>query len=254
MSDGALILTYHAVEHGPAPLCIAPSLFAQHLEALSAAGARPVTISQLPARIESGAPFGSAVALTFDDAFASVADQAAPLLAERGWPATVFAVSEHLGRHNDWPTQPARAPNLALADRRQLALLAASGWEIGSHGARHEPLDSAGVDEAEAEVVASRQRLEQSLGVHVESFAYPYGVRPSDAALAAVRRSYRAACTGSIGRVGPGTDHHMLPRVDAHYLRSTKLLGAAVRGRLGVYLATRSIARRTRRLLISDFR
>ena len=47
MSRSALILTYHAVEPGPAPLCVDPGVFREHLAALADAGATVLTVSQM---------------------------------------------------------------------------------------------------------------------------------------------------------------------------------------------------------------
>ena len=111
----AVVLTYHAVEDGPAPLCIDPELFRAQLDCLLEVGAEALTISGLAACLRDGTLPARAVALTFDDGCASVARTAAPLLAERGLTATVFCVAGHLGGQNDWPTQPNGMPSLALA-------------------------------------------------------------------------------------------------------------------------------------------
>ena len=48
------------------------------------------------------------LALTFDDGFANFAEHAVPVLQRLSFPATVFVVSGHCGRLNDWPGQPVR--------------------------------------------------------------------------------------------------------------------------------------------------
>ena len=105
---GGLVVTYHAIEPGDSPLCIEPSLFEEHVEALAAASAAVLTVSELARAARDGTLPENAVAITFDDAFASVARAAAPILERLGYPATVFAVVGHLGGANDWPTQPAQ--------------------------------------------------------------------------------------------------------------------------------------------------
>ena len=114
MSGGALILTYHAIEEGPAPLCVEPALFERHLDCIVAAGSRTVTVATLAEAVRRGERLDGLVAITFDDGFASVARTAWPLLAERGLTATVFCVAGYLGGANDWPTQATGAPRLPL--------------------------------------------------------------------------------------------------------------------------------------------
>lgn len=253
MSDSALIVTYHAIEVGPPPLCIPPDLFAVHLDCLLECGAQTMTISELARASGRGEFPDRAVAITFDDGFRSVATEAAPRLAERGMSATVFAVAGHLGAENDWPTQPSRAPRLALADASELAELGRSGFEIGSHGMYHVPLTDADESVARVELERSRARLEQILGAPVRTFAYPYGAAPSAAARATVQRTYDSAALGPLARVQAGENPYSLPRVDAHYLRRPELLRSAAVGSLGLYLRARRLGARARRAFVDDW-
>lgn len=247
-----LILTYHAVEEGPAPLCVDPELFAEHVASIAASGAKTLTVSELAAALRVGNLPEDAVAVTFDDGCVSVVEQAAPILREHGLRATVFCVSGRLGGANDWPSQAAWAPRLRLATADALATLVDDGWEIGSHGVEHRPLADAGEDVARREVVESRLELEQSIGTPVPSFAWPYGVRPSAAAAALIAETYDAACAGGLAAVSAKADPFALPRVDAHYLRNPALLRRALAGRLDLYLRARAAGAKARRLVRRD--
>jgi peptidoglycan/xylan/chitin deacetylase (PgdA/CDA1 family) len=249
----ALVLTYHAVEAGPPPLFVEPPLFREHLDCITASGARVLTVSELADALRGGSLPARAVALTFDDGFASVWDNAAPLLLERGLRATVFCVAGRLGADNGWPSQAVRAPMRALADAAALTDLARAGFEIGSHGWDHAPLHAADAPLAEREVHASRQELELAVGAPVTSFAYPYGALPSPAALEAVTQTYSAACTAALGVVRSVSDPFRLPRVDAHYVRRPELLRRILRGELGGYLWARNVGARARRTLRKDY-
>src|SRR5205085_3169302 len=176
VSHGALVVTYHAVEPGPSPICVDPDLFRRQLDELVGGGARSLTVRELGERLAAGTLPDRAVALTFDDGFASVVRTAAPLLRERGLTATVFCVAGHLGGRSDWATQPSGSPRLDLAGADELAKLAAAGFEIGSHSSTHMPLAGAGAEALRQELDDSRRRLEDAVGVEVTSFAHPYGV------------------------------------------------------------------------------
>lgn len=251
---GALILTYHAVEEGPAPLCLGPRLFAEHVACIAASGVPALSVSELVEALRAGELPDPAVAVTFDDGCASAVRVAAPMLAEHRIPATLFCVAGHLGGFNDWPTQPARAPRLELASAGELAELVRAGFEIGSHGVRHEPLGGALPRIARKEVEESKRMLETHVEGPVASFAYPYGVHPSAAARELVAAEYAAACVGGTARVGAGADPYLLPRVDAHYLRRTAVLRRVLAGGLTPYLPLRAAAARARRLGVSDHR
>jgi peptidoglycan/xylan/chitin deacetylase (PgdA/CDA1 family) len=252
--SAALILTYHAIDKGPAPLCLAPELFREHLDVLAEAGAATFTMSELAAGLQAGSLPERAVAITFDDGFTGVAEHAAPLLAERGQRATVYAVAGSLGKENDWPSQPEGAPRLPLMTATQLAELARAGFEVGSHGVRHAPLAEVGEREAEREVASSREMLEDVLGCSVRSFAYPYGAQPLPHAERLVRATYDSACTTRLAAVSPTADPYDLPRVDSHYVRRPHLLRRAVDGSMRSYLFVRRAGAGSRRLVRKDYR
>jgi peptidoglycan/xylan/chitin deacetylase (PgdA/CDA1 family) len=249
----ALVLTYHAVEPGPPPLCVEPALLARHLDCIVESGARVLTIRELAEAVRDRRLPRRAVAIAFDDGFASVVHAARPLLAERGLVGTVFCVAGRLGGRSDWPSQAGWAPRLPLADAAGLAGLVREGWEIGSHGLDHDVL--AGLDDARVlhDLRESRRLLEAAVGAPVGSFAYPYGVVPQDAARALREAGYRAACTTRVAAVRPGADPFALPRVDVAYLRRPALLRAGLAGRLDVYLAARGAGARARRLARKDY-
>jgi peptidoglycan/xylan/chitin deacetylase (PgdA/CDA1 family) len=234
----ALVLTYHALEPGPAPLFCDPALFEQHLEVIHDAGAAMLTVSELAAALHGGSLPERAVALTFDDGYASVAAAAG-----RGVVGTVFALARRLGGWNDWPSQPPAVPRRPLADATQLGALAGAGWEIGSHGLDHARVVSA------ADLSESRRLLEETLGTSVRSFAYPYGASgPS-----AERAGYDAAVTTRLAYVTEAADVYALPRIDAHYLRRPALLRAALAGKLDLYLRGRGAGAKLRRLVRKDY-
>ena len=253
MRRAALVLTYHAIARGPAPLFVDPALLAAHLDCIVESGATVVTVTELAAALRGGTLPDRALALTFDDGFANVAVAAAPLLAERGLRATVFCVAEHIGGVSNWTSQPRSAPQLPLADAAALSALAAAGWEIGSHGLTHERLSRLTPDRRQHELEASRLKLEELIGVSIRSFAYPYGSVPAGAEAELRAAGYDSACTTRIATVARSASPFAIPRVDAHYVRRELVLKAILDGRAPGYLAARRFAARVRRVAVSDF-
>ena len=223
------------------------------MKTIAASGLPVLTIAEVGDRLREGRLPVRAVAVTFDDAFASVVEEAAPRLQEHGLRATVFCVAGRIGGTNAWPTARAGAPRVDLADAAGVSRLVEQGFEIGSHGIDHAPLDTSDADEIRSEVAASRVELERLLGVQVRSFAYPYGATASAAARRHVSESYSAACTTRIGRVEEGADPFALPRVDAYYLQSPRRFEAVLAGRAGGYLALRRCAASARRRVRHDY-
>ena len=250
---GGLVVTYHAIEAGDPPLCIDPALFEEHMETIAAASATVLTVSELARGAREGTLPERAVAITFDDAFASVAESAASILGRFGFPATLFPVVDHLGGENDWATQPAHAPRRPLLGADELRSLASAGWEVGSHGLSHRPLGAIDSASADAELRDSRARLAGLTGGPVTSFAFPYGSVPPDAGSRLAAAGYETGLGARLGRVDAESNPYVLPRVDAHYLRRPARLDAAVRGRTA-YLLVRGVGARARRTIRADHR
>ena len=70
--------------------------FRRQLDMLDEWGAEVLSLDDAMTRLEEGALPARAVALTFDDGYASVVEQAWPILHDRGLPASLFVVSGYL--------------------------------------------------------------------------------------------------------------------------------------------------------------
>src|SRR6266567_582001 len=129
------ILTYHSVDPSGSPISVSREVFRRQMAWLAASPVRVVPVAALLA----GGRGEDAVALTFDDGYRNLAVEVAPLLAEHGFPWTVFVVSDRVGGTNAWSGgRGGGVPELPLLDWDGLRRLAASGVEIGSH-TRHHP-------------------------------------------------------------------------------------------------------------------
>ena len=93
-APGAVVVTWHSISDGPAPLCQSPDRFAAQLDLFADAGYRVVPLSRIVEGLERGEPrLDSVVALTFDDAYLDFESAALPILEQRGLPATLFATA-----------------------------------------------------------------------------------------------------------------------------------------------------------------
>lgn len=248
-----IVLTYHAVQDGPAPLCVDPRLFAEHARVIAGSGVVVLTVREVAAALRAGTLPQRGVAITFDDGYASVVEHAAPVLHDLGLRPTIFCVAGHVGGESNWPTQASWAPRLRLAHPEALRELAAEGWEIGAHGVGHAPLSAVDDDGALREVVESQRILDELTGVRPTSFAWPYGARPTERAAALIGETYDAACAAGPRAVHRSSDPLAVPRIDVNYLLDPDRLRRALEREPRGYLALRRSAGRLRRVVRPDF-
>jgi peptidoglycan/xylan/chitin deacetylase (PgdA/CDA1 family) len=139
-----------------------------------------------------------AVCLTFDDAYQGLHRHALPVLKERGLTATVFAVTDYVGRENDWDINwgGRRFRHLGWEEMREMQ---GAGIEFGSHGASHRDLRCLGKEELMRELADSKHALEDGLGREVSSFCYPFGRYDQRVRRAVIEAGYRCACSHSPG-------------------------------------------------------
>lgn len=236
------VLMYHSIAAGDGPTCIHPDVFAGQMAALAEAGYRVARLSDLTAwSAGAGARAGKTAIITFDDAYANFAANAAPQLLKRGWTATVFAPTGWIGRRAGW----SGAGGEALLDWRQVRSLFAAGIEFGSHAVSHTDLTKLSRDELRSELAESQARLEQELGAPVRGFAAPYGAASAEVR-SEVARIYDVAVGVRLARVEADDDIYDLPRIEMHYFKNVGLWRRFLCDKASGYFALRQIARSVR--------
>lgn len=96
------VLTYHSISSQDTEftrgttLRHSPAEFERHLDYL-AAHYRPISLRELVTRLEEGETPRRAVVITIDDGYADALSQAAPILARRRIPVTIFPVASVIG-------------------------------------------------------------------------------------------------------------------------------------------------------------
>ena len=209
------ILTWHSLDRSGSPISVPPEEFRRQVEWLAASGVRAVTVGKLLELPDEE----DAAALTFDDGFANFGEAAAPVLSEYGIPATIFVVTDHVGRDNRWGGQDSPGiPSLPLLGWDALARLRESGVALAAHTRTHSRLPGLDPDRLETEIGGAAHDMEHHLGSRPEGFAYPYGeLDPASARV--VERTYAWACTTELRQLEEPVRPHQLPRLDAWYLR-----------------------------------
>lgn len=121
-------------------------------------------------------PGGRYAVVTFDDANENIIANALPELSKRDIPATVFVITDKLGRIPDWQnfgtdfTEDERTMTI-----EQLAKLPSRLVSLGSHTMNHAMLTSLDLSAARREIEESKRKLEAMVNLPVRTFCFPYG-------------------------------------------------------------------------------
>jgi peptidoglycan/xylan/chitin deacetylase (PgdA/CDA1 family) len=178
----------------------------RELELLLARGYRAATFYEAV----TSTPSVPTMAITFDDAFASVRELAFPILSAFGLVATVFVVTDYAdGRRKidflSTDTHGVDESEVRALSWAELDELARAGWEIGSHTRTHPRLTRLDDGTLAAELHESRAACEHALGRPCRSLAYPFGDVDARVVTAVRAAGYETAAglpTG-VGNVAP---------------------------------------------------
>jgi peptidoglycan/xylan/chitin deacetylase (PgdA/CDA1 family) len=146
---------------------------------------------------ETMAREGRNVAVTFDDGFHSVLENAVPELIKRSIPFTMFVPSGCLGTRPCWVQDP-QHPSwdervLSAAELRSLASHPLA--TLGSHSITHPNFVDIDSDRARKELVQSKADLETAAETEVDLFSFPHGAHSPALVEEARRAGYRRVFT-----------------------------------------------------------
>ena len=198
------VIVYHGLGDCPAAedpyrMFTPIAKFARQMEFL-ARHRRVVPLEDIVAdRVGRGRAAG---AITFDDGYRSVLDDAVPVLRRHGFPSTCFVPTRWIGEANGWDTFAPTDRPLPILSADGLRALAAAGVDVQSHGHRHMHLGEADEADVVADVSMSRDILTEVLGHPPRFLAYPYGSQSPAARRAVAASGFE--CAFSIGQRGEG--------------------------------------------------
>jgi peptidoglycan/xylan/chitin deacetylase (PgdA/CDA1 family) len=228
---GVPVLMYHKIANPPTGarlkgLYVRPERFAQQLTELHQAG----FVSCRPGTAHEGNGSQRRMALTFDDGFHNVWKHALEPLAARRFSATQFLVANFIGRLNQWEMREGEVRE-PLMDVAQVRDWLRAGHRIGSHSLSHPYLTRLSMRDAREEIVTSKKKLEDTFGVTVEDFCYPYGNWNETVRDLVMEAGYRTACAADFGVNTAAVSPFSLRRIIVrHPTRSLKALKARLLG------------------------
>jgi peptidoglycan/xylan/chitin deacetylase (PgdA/CDA1 family) len=238
-----IVLCYHAVSaHWAADLSVSPATLDAQIGYLVDRGWQPTTFTDAVVSRSTG----KLLAITFDDAFASVKGLAWPILRNHGAVATVFAPTAFMDDHTilEWPgidhwKSTVDADELRAMDWDDLGELAQDGWEIGSHTRTHRHLTQLDDDTVADELSESRAICSARIGQPCRSIAYPYGDMDPRVVAAAAAAGYEtgARLSRDMRPAGPLS----YPRVGVYHLDDwsrfrVKMAGGVRRLRASIFV------------------
>lgn len=216
-ATGIPILMYHKIGARPAGvrlkgLYLSASRFDRQLAELKEAGYSSPSLG----RIINGAAASRSIAITFDDGFSSVFDNALEILEKHQFKAVLFLVANLIGKTNEWDLREGEVIE-PLMDADQVRTWLEAGHEIGSHTLSHARLSRLSLRDAQEEITTSKKRLEDLFNVPIQHFCYPYGEYDEHVRNLVMEAGYQSACTTEFGINTAATHPLSLKRITARY-------------------------------------
>jgi len=165
-ADYATVLMYHRFGEDKYPSTnIKLEQFDAHLDVLANGDYHVWSLKKIVQHLKDGIDLPDrTVAITIDDAYLSVFNEARPRLNARNFPYTVFVA-----------TQPVDRGLRGYMDWDQIRILQDEGVEIGSQTNSHPHMHMISRQEAEDELKSSNERFLTEIGQRPTLFAYPFG-------------------------------------------------------------------------------
>jgi peptidoglycan/xylan/chitin deacetylase (PgdA/CDA1 family) len=175
--------------------------FAQHLSALAAVRASTISLGLLRAwqRGEATLP-ENPVVITFDDGYSGNARYALPMLAQHGFTATFFIVTNLIGTRH-------------MMSWAELGELKRQAMDVESHSVSHPLLSTIDRSRTLSELADSKRVLEDGLSAAVSHFALPYGDINEFYDEAIRSAGYDSGCSSRIGLNDSRTTPFLLRRI-----------------------------------------
>lgn len=204
------VLMYHFVgserEASEDSLVVSERTFESHLELFKKWGYETLSLDEYAARRSGIKSFGfrKAVLITFDDGNFSFHDRVFPLLEKYQMKAANFLVFKSLLNRTEGSMSVDQAKRLSASPL----------VSFGSHTATHKILKDLSESGYQQEIVDSKMKLEEVLGIPIRYFCYPGG-HFDDRALEMVKKAgYQLAFTTSFKRLkGKSLNNLSIPRI-----------------------------------------
>jgi peptidoglycan/xylan/chitin deacetylase (PgdA/CDA1 family) len=135
------------------------------------------------------------IAVTFDDAFESVLDNAIPILEKYNIPCTIFVPTDCMGGTPNWAMETTADATERVATPERLRKLPTNVVTIGSHSLTHPHMSRLPATQAAKELVDSKALLSSLVERGITTFAFPYGDYSSEVVTLCKEAGYKYVFT-----------------------------------------------------------
>ena len=208
--NAAILLYHHVSSSTPASTSISPEAFKSHMEYLDAHHT-VVSLQDVVSAIQHNSTLPeNAVAITFDDGYANILDNAHPILADLGFPYTVFINPDEIGvgpKQLTWEQVIAmHNDGVVFANHTLDHLHMLNGEQVMG--------ERAWLEKVWQNVESAEKKIEDKLDISLKYLAYPFGEYNTALANKLKAEGYIGFGQHS-GAVGPSSDMQALPRFPA---------------------------------------
>ncbi len=202
-AESAVVLVYQRFgEDGNPDNSVKLAEFDAHIAELTNGRYNVVALPEILAAIERGERLSNrTVAITIDDTFRSVYDQAWPRLKKAGLPFTLFVT-----------TDPPDLGAPAYMTWDEIRELRDAGVTIGAHTASHMLASETNTEELRADIKRSFESFQQELGERPTIFSWPKGEMSTGGGEMLAQLGFRAAFGYHSGPMTSLTDSMQMPR------------------------------------------
>jgi peptidoglycan/xylan/chitin deacetylase (PgdA/CDA1 family) len=194
-------------------LYVPPARFERQMRYLHRRGYKSIALDEAVKRLKAGQPIApKSVAITFDDGYLDNYEYAFPILKRYNFTATIFVVTDFVGRDTSWGRNRDSLPE-PLMSWDNIREMAGQGMSFGSHTCSHCNLNKLSAERISYELTESKRRLEDELQREITTFCYPYGEYDEQAVALVKESGYQGACTTRHGNRHTPEDAYTLKRV-----------------------------------------
>ena len=171
--DAARVYMFHSVVNDSkdvySEFAITKESFEKFIRFELERGQKPMDAEMLKRAVDNPDAYKNYFAVTFDDIYDSVYQDAYPVLKALNVPFIVFVSPKLIDTIDSWH----RHPMITMAHLKEMA--ADPICIIGAHGVEHKMFRGYNSEQAKQSMMESKNWLEQTFGKPVEFFAFPFG-------------------------------------------------------------------------------
>jgi peptidoglycan/xylan/chitin deacetylase (PgdA/CDA1 family) len=202
------ILMYHNIGYEKGSFFVSPENFIKQMEYIKKNGYEVVTFDELVGSIKDKKSLKrNKVVITFDDGYQDNFKYAYPILKKTGFPATVFLITDFMGKKFT-------GEGKEFMNWDEVIAMSKNRISFGGHTKTHFYLGAI-LDEKSAfeEIMGSKKLIEKKIGASVDYFCYPSGGFCQRAKELVAQAGYKGACTTNRGFAHFNSDVYELKRI-----------------------------------------